>query len=207
MLASRTIDGATPAPGALQISAVDTSADHPLRAGEAVAITLHGTPGASASFDLGSFVTAQAMAERSQGVYVGSYTIPRGANFDQVPIIGHLSTATASAPDVQAARTISASSTPPGIGDFAPDAGSTVNTNRPAVYATFAADAVAVDPSTTAMWVDGRDVTSGCVRTPQFIQYLPSYSYPDGPVRVTVRVADKSGNVTTKSWTFTIRTH
>ena len=68
----------------------------------------------------------------------------------------------------------------PGIADFAPDAGSTINTSRPAVYASFAADAVPVNPSSALLWIDGRDVTSECVRTAQFIQYLPSYSYPDG---------------------------
>jgi hypothetical protein len=138
---------------------------------------------------------------------VGRYAIPRGANFDEVPIIGHLTAGNAAAPDASAPRTISASSTPPGIGDFAPDENATVNTSRPAIYATFAADAVPVNPGSALMWVNGRDVTSECVRTAQYIQYFPSYAYPDGAVRVTVRVADRAGNTSTKSWTFTIRTH
>jgi hypothetical protein len=95
---------------------------------------------------------------------------------------------------------------PPGIADFAPDSGATVNTNRPAVYASFASDAVPVNPASASLWINGRDVTSECVRTEQFIQYLPSYDYPDGPTHVTVRVADEAGNTMTKSWTFTIRT-
>ena len=57
------------------------------------------------------------------------------------------------------------------------------------------------------MWIDDRDVTSECLRTAQFIQYLPQYAYPEGGHRVTIRVADQAGNVTTKSWTFSIRTH
>jgi hypothetical protein len=63
---------------------------------------------------------------------------------------------------------------------------------------------VEVNPSSIVLWVNGRDVTADCVRSAQFIQYLPSYSYPNGPVRVTVRVGDRAGNVTTKSWSFTI---
>jgi hypothetical protein len=207
ILASRSVAVAPPAPGALAITSLDTSADRPLRAGDVVEVTLHGSPAGSASFDIGSYVTGQTMSERSPGVYVGRYVIPRGANFDEVPIVGHLTLGGASAPDASAARTISASSTPPGIGDFAPDPGVTVNTSHPAIYATFEADAVPVNPASALMWVDGRDVSSECVRTAQFIQYLPSYSYPDGPVHVTIRVADRAGNTTTKSWTFTIRTH
>jgi hypothetical protein len=207
ILASRSV-AAVPVPsGGLAIASIESSADRPLRAGDAVDVTLRGTPSASASFDIGSYVTNLTMSERTPGVYVGRYVIPRGANFNDVPIIGHLTLGTAAAPDAQAVRTLSAASTPPGIGDFAPDQGSTVNTSRPAVYATFEADAVPVNPGSALMWVNGRDVSSECVRTAQFIQYLPSYSYPDGPVRVTVRVADRSGNTTTKSWTFTIRTH
>ncbi|MFY9885057.1 MAG: hypothetical protein WAK15_09805, partial [Candidatus Cybelea sp.] len=177
----------------------------PLHSGDMIRVTLHGTPGGSASFAIGSDVVNQAMAQQSPGVYVGSYTIPRGANFDDVALIGRLSIGNASA-QAAAPQTVSASSIGPGIADFAPDAGSTINTNRPAVYASFAADAVPVSPSTALLWINGRDVTSECVRTAQFIQYLPSYSYPDGTVRVTVRVADQAGNTTVKSWTFTIRT-
>jgi hypothetical protein len=109
--------------------------------------------------------------------------------------------------EAPAPRTVSASSVPPGVGDFAPNAGVTVNTSKPAVYASFASDAVPVNPSSALLWINGRDVTSECVRTADFIQYLPQYSYPDGPVHVTVRVADEAGNTTTKSWAFTIRTH
>ncbi|MBV8723575.1 MAG: hypothetical protein JO277_15600, partial [Candidatus Eremiobacteraeota bacterium] len=76
---------------------------------------------------------------------------------------------------------------------------------RPGIYAAFASGAVPVNASSAQLWVNGRDVTSECVRTAQFIQYLPSYSYGNGPVRVTVRVSDKAGNVTTKTWSFAIR--
>ncbi len=207
VLASRSIAGtAATAPGALAVSSVGTDANRPLRQGETIHVTMHGTPAAAATFDIGSDVANQAMREVSPGTYAGSYTIPRGANFDEVPLIGRLAAGQARAQG-QAPQTISASSVPPGIADFAPDAGATVNTTQPAVYASFVADAVPVNPSSAFMSIDGRDVTSECVRTAQFIQYMPSFSYPEGLIRVTVRVSDQAGNTTTKSWTFTIRTH
>lgn len=188
----------------VQITSIETDPQRPLRAGDEIHVSLRGTPGAAATFDIGSDVTNQTMREQSPGVYDGSYVIPHGANFADVALIGRLEAGDAVA-QAAAPATVSASGTPPGISDFAPDAGATINTNRPAVYASFAAAAVPVNPASSLLWINGRDVTSECVRTPQFIQYLPSYAYPNGLVRVTVRVADEAGNTTTKSWTFTIR--
>ncbi len=203
ILASRSV--AAGAVGSVQIASVESDATRPLRPGDHVQVTMHGTAGGSATFDIGSDVVDQVMEQRSPGVYVGDYTIPRGANFDDVALIGRLTigNATAQAP---APQTVSASSIGPGVADFAPDAGATINTNRPAVYASFASAAVPVNPASALLWIDGRDVTSECVRTAQFIQYLPSYDYPDGPIHVMVRVSDEAGNTTVKSWTFTIRT-
>jgi hypothetical protein len=205
VLASRQVAAASPLPGQPQITSVTLNTDRPQRAGDSITIGLQGTPGGAATFDIGSYVTNQAMTERTSGVYIGTYEIPNGANFSDVPITGHLRVGQNSAPEVQAARTLSASSSPPGISDFAPGEGAAVNTRSPAIYATFVADAVPVNPSSIVMWVDGRDVTSESLRTPTFIQYVPSYTYHRGEVRVTVRVADLAGNTTTKSWTFVIR--
>jgi hypothetical protein len=205
ILASRTIaTTASPVPGAPQIQSLTLDSARPRRAGDTVTITLQGTPGGAATFDVGSYVTNIAMSESTHGTYTGSYEIPNGANFTDVPIIGHLHVGSGDAPDVQAAQTLSASSSPPGIADFAPDQGASVNTNSPAIYATFVADAVPVNPSSIVIWVDGRDVTSESLRTPTFVQYMPSYEYHGGLVHVTVRVADLAGNTTTKSWSFTI---
>ncbi len=205
ILASRSVISGPPNGAAsVQIAGVQSDANHPLRPGDTIHVTMRGTAGGSASFDIGSDVVGQTMEQRSPGLYVGSYTIPRGANFDDVALIGRLSIGNASA-QAAAAQPVSASSTGPGIADFAPGVGATINTNRPAIYASFASAAVPVNASSALLWINGRDVTSECVRTSQFIQYLPSYSYPDGPVHVTVRVADEAGNSTVRSWNFTIR--
>ncbi len=205
VLASRQVAAASPQPGQPQITSVTLNTDRPQRAGDSITIGLQGTAGGAATFDIGSYVTNLAMSERTPGVYLGTYEIPNGANFSEVPITGRLRVGQNSAPEVQATRTLSASSSPPGISDFAPGEGAAVNTRSPAIYATFVADAVPVNPSSIVMWVDGRDVTSESLRTPTFIQYVPSYTYHRGEVHVTVRVADLAGNTTTKSWTFVIR--
>ncbi|HEY3674546.1 MAG TPA: copper amine oxidase N-terminal domain-containing protein [Candidatus Tumulicola sp.] len=201
ILASRQIGG-SPSQNGLSVS---TDATRPLRAGERLRVTMHGPPNGSATFDIGSYVADQVMRESPAGTYDGDYTIPGGANFDSVPVIGRLRVASGTL-QAQASDLVSASSVPPGVSDFGPDNGDVVNDNRPSMYATFNSDAVAVNPSSVQIVVNGHDVTSDSVRTPQFVQYVPAFGYPDGPVRVTVRVADGAGNVTTKSWSFVIRT-
>lgn len=187
------------------ITSVDLDADHPLKAGESITVSVHGTPGGAATFDIGPYVTNVSMAERAPGVYTGNYALPRSSNFTDVPIIAHLRVAGRNAADQQSSRTLSVAGSPPGIRDFAPDQGSVVNTNRPAIYATFASEAVGINASSAVLWVNGRDVTANSVRTERYIQYMPSYTYPAGVVRVTVRVSDRAGNTTTKSWSFTIK--
>ncbi len=204
VLASRKVAGA--GGDARIIASVEDDGNQPLRAGEAVHVTLRGTPGGSATFDIGSYVTNIAMEETQPGTYTGTYTIPRGVNFSAVPVIGRLQLAGRAPASAAAEQTVSAASTAPGISAVAPQPGAAVDGPRPGIYAAFSAGAVPVNPSSAVLWVNGRDVTSECVRTAQFIQYLPSYSYRNGTVRVTVRVADRAGNVTTKSWTFSIKT-
>lgn len=205
ILLSRAVAAQQTAASGPSISSVDLDADRPLKAGDSITVTVHGTPHGAATFDIGPYVTNVSMAERDPGVYVGTYNLPRAANFSDVPIIAHLRVNGADAPDAQASRTLSVAGSPPGINDFAPDQNAVVNTHRPAIFATFATEAVAVNPSSIILWVNGRDVTANTVRTERYVQYMPQYTYPGGQVHVTVRVADRAGNTTTKSWTFIIK--
>ncbi|HEY9084521.1 MAG TPA: copper amine oxidase N-terminal domain-containing protein [Candidatus Tyrphobacter sp.] len=189
--------------GTASIESVAIDATGPLRAGQRLTVTLRGTPGGSATFDIGAYVANVAMAEQSSGVYVGSYAIARNANFVDTPIVGHLQMPDGSAVTAQAAQTLSASGTPPGILSVGPSEGASVGVDTPAIYATFAAVVVPVNPSSVRLEVNGRDVTPECLRTAQFIQYLPETTY-HGVVHVSVRVADLAGNATTRSWSFTI---
>lgn len=191
--------------GTASIADVGIDATRPLRAGERLTVTMHGSPGGAATFDIGAYVQGIAMAEQAPGTYVGSYEIGASANFASTIIIAHLRMPDGSAVEARAPQTLSASGLPPGVATVGPADGSVVDLDTPAVYATFATDAVPVNPSTVRLYVDGRDVTPECLRTPNFVQYLAQTTYHHGTIHVMVRVADEAGNYTQKSWTFTIR--
>lgn len=205
ILATRKSSG-TPAPAtAVTITGIDVPPPHVLRAGQNLAVTLRGTPGGLAGFDIGPYVTNLPLTEQQPGVYTGSYTVRRGENFADAPILGHLNVRGADAPQAVSQTTVSVSTQPPGIVDYAPEDGAVVNNSRPSIYARFAAGTVEVNPSAARIEINGHDVTSGAVRTNRFIHYTPGIDYPDGAMHVTVRVSDMAGNTDTKSWTFFIR--
>ncbi len=207
IIATRKASG-TPAPaGAVSIASIEPSVAHPLRQGDAFGVVLRGTPGGQATYDVGAYFRGLPLAETSPGLYSAQYRIPRGANFVSAPLFGYLRVGAAQAPRAQSLVEISASSMPPGVLDFGPDQGETVNNSQPSIYATFAPSAVPVNASSIVLIINGHDVTASANRSVTFIEYHPSVTFGDGPVHVTIRVADLAGNSASKSWIFTIKTH
>ncbi len=214
IVASRTVAAAaaiaTPKPGSpspTTIANVTTSLSHPLHVGESFTVTMHGTPGGRASFDIGDLLLDQPMHETQPGTYFGSFTIPDRFNVTQVPVYGKLAIGTSSAPRTQASQTLSAATTPPAIGEVEPSSNETINNPRPSIYATYAAPTdIPISQSSVSVSVNGHDVTSSTTRTATFVSYSPGIDLPSGQVTVVVRVSDTAGNSTTKTWQFTIQT-
>ena len=202
-------DAGTAAPASeVQITSFSITSTKPLKAGESFEALMTGTPGGHASFDIGMFLSAQPMQETSPGEYRGTYTVPNGVNFTQVAVYGHLTVGSSDAPRAQARTPLTVATIPPQVTDVAPPGGQTVNNAQPSIFATFATPTdIGINPSSIVLVVNGHDVTAAATRTSTFITYSPGVSYPDGSVQVTVRVADAAGNTTTRTWTFTIKTH
>lgn len=202
IIATRKSSGAPAQQGPVSISGIDIEPSRPLRQGQKLYVTMRGTPGGLAAYDIGPYITNQALTESSPGVYTGSYTIPRAVNFARAPIFGHLNVHGSDAPQTESSATVTVATEPPSIVDFAPDNGATVNNRRPAIYATFASGTVDVNASSERLEVNGHDVTSSSTRSRRFIHYTPGVDFSQGAVRVTVSVSDLAGNTSRKSWTF-----
>ncbi len=205
IFATRPAVTAAPVQTGVAIGGIDVSPQSPLRAGQSLSVTLRGTPGGTAGYDIGPYVRNLNLTEQQPGVYTGTYTIARGQNFTDAPILGRLNVRGTDAPQAVSQTTVSVSTEAPGIIDFAPDEGSVVNNARPSIYATFSSGTVAVNPSSARLEINGHDVTSSAVRSARFIHYTPGIDYANGPMRVTVSVSDAAGNTATKNWTFFIR--
>jgi hypothetical protein len=199
----------TPEPaGAAQITDVAVTAPGPLRAGQSFTVTLHGTPGGRATFDIGTYLTGIALPESEPGTYTTRYTVPPDVNFSRTAVYGHLVVGTVEAPRAEAAQLVAVTTTPPQIVDIAPSNGQVVNNNKPSIYATYRSPTdVGIDVSKVRIEVNGLDVTASATRTDQFITYTAGAPLADGPVNVSVTIADNAGNPQTRRWSFTIRSH
>ncbi len=197
-----------PAAGAVTIGTFAVDATNALRAGDSFTVTLKGSPGGKASFDIGAYVEGAEMREDSPGTYTARYTIPPNVNFGQVAVYGHLELNGTQAPRAQAAALIAVSTTPPSITDFAPPGGQTVNNSTPSIFATYSSPTnIGINLSTVTINVNGLDVTASAYRTAGFITYSPEVPLGDGPVSVRVSVTDAAGNRAERAWSFTIHAH
>ncbi|HTD38900.1 MAG TPA: copper amine oxidase N-terminal domain-containing protein [Candidatus Limnocylindrales bacterium] len=198
----------TPTPaGSAQIADIAVSAKGPLRAGDSFTVTMHGTPGGKATFDIGTYVSGLPVPETQPGTYTTKYTVPDGINFNRTPVYGHLSAGGTDAPRAEAAQLVAVATTKPMIADIAPPSGQTVNNNKPSIYATYQSPTdVGINPSSVRIEVNGLDVTAASTRTDKFITYSPGAALADGPVTVIVTIADNAGNTQSRKWTFNVRT-
>jgi hypothetical protein len=196
----------TTAPTAVSVSTFTTSLTRPLKAGDSFSVTMTGTPGGKASFDIADLVQGVPMSESTAGTYAGTFRIPDRFNVTEVPIYGRLTLGAESAPRVEAPQRLSSATVPPQIPEVAPRPGETINNHRPNIYATFFVPSdIGVDPNTIAISVNDRDVSAAATRTRSFVTYSPANDFPSGDVRVTIRVSDTAGNSASRSWSFTIR--
>ena len=198
----------TPTPaGSAQITDIAVTAKGPLRAGDSFTVTLHGTPGGKATFDIGTYVTGLPVPETQPGTYTTKYTVPDGINFNRTPVYGHLNAGATEAPRAESAQLVAVATTKPTIVDIAPPSGQTVNNNKPSIYATYQSPTdVGINPSSVRIEVNGLDVTAASTRTDKFITYSPGAALADGPVTVIVTIADNAGNTQSRKWTFNVRT-
>ncbi|HYK52141.1 MAG TPA: copper amine oxidase N-terminal domain-containing protein [Candidatus Eremiobacteraceae bacterium] len=190
--------------GGIEIAGVTDDADHAFRAGQTLHVTMDGTPGGTAVFDLSNVVVANHMTETRPGHYEGTYVVDVGTNLVDAPIIVRLQkngvTAQAEGPDPLAIIT-----SPPSIEDVKPESGSQVNNSRPNIYATFSTFGDrGMDAQSLKIIVNGKDVSAEATRTAAFISYLPASSFGGGTINVEVTGTDTAGNALDFKWSFSI---
>ncbi len=97
-------------------------------------------------------------------------------------------------------------SIPPVIYDVQPAENDVVTDNTPEISAYYYDIGSGVDTSAVRIYVDGADVSAEAVVLQTKVSYVPATPLSDGTHTVKVIVADRKGNIATKTWSFEVTT-
>jgi hypothetical protein len=180
--------------------------DRPVRGGERLTATLHGTPGGAATFTIPGINAARsvAMQETSPGVYTGAFTVPNGVSVKGASVLGSIRVGAASSPVLQAGQPLTIDSVGPQLGSLSPDVNASLAPGKPLVYGTYSDAGTGIDTNGTRLLVNGKDVTGEATVTDAFFSYRPTADLPLGKNTVAVVARDAAGNETRKEWAFTL---
>lgn len=196
-----------PMPGPVvnvRIASFMHNAQRPLGPDDTLTVTLQGTPGGVATFDIFGVATGLSMQEISPGVYRGTFSVRSGNNVTNGAVLGHLRVGRQDAPLVQAGNPVTIDTVPPVIVQRYPDAGATVSNVRPNILITFNDQGGAgVNPERTSLIINGQNVTASATVTETAVAYNPPSPLAD-EVRVRLVLVDRVGNSRDDRYTFRI---
>ncbi len=175
-----------------------------LRAGETVYVTMQGTPGAQASFHIGTLSGNVVLREESPGQYLGSWVVPVNKPLPTTPytVLGELRVNGKTAEPMPASRPIRIDALPPVIANTGPE---TATTATPAIVADLSDEGSGIDIASIHLRLNGRDVTSSAEVRADHISFTPMSPLAAGEHTVELEAADRAGNKATQTWHFTVK--
>lgn len=189
-------------PSPPRIDGVSVSDRGPLGAGATLIVTLRGTPGGTAWFDIGRLERGVSMAEGPSGIYTGRYTVRAGDAALQAAVTAHLRLAGS-----ETSRTgdrVTVDGLPPEFTRRIPEPGAVVVDRQPTIILGLADRGPAgIDLGSVRLWLNGREAHRVAV-TETSAQYTPAEPLPFGRNQVQARIADFARNESTARWTFTV---
>jgi len=192
---------------------MSTSAAVPLRldddlsgwtSNKAIHFTLAGQPGGQAVLEIPGLAQNLPMQETSPGQYEATWTpdpsnavaVNEGSAVAKLSLNGMTYYSTAK-------NNIDVDTEPPMI-SATPQPNSTITGFQPEISVKLTDAGSGVDPSTVSLKVNNQDVTPNARITPTSVVYdLPADPTP-GQYNVALSVSDKAGNVSIKTWSFSV---
>ncbi len=187
---------------AIKSMTVDTHGKQMLVTGDVLQVSIVGTPGASASFDLAGVAAGVEMHEISRGTYTGFYVVRAGRNVSGVNAYGHLSLDGQTA-YAASGTTFSIVGRSPSIVSSAPASGERTFVGQPSISAAIDDHGgPAVDANSLRVFLDDSDVTSYSGVSSRSVYFTPYYPLAPGWHRVGVYGNDVAGIPFSSDWSF-----
>ena len=190
----------------IKIYSVTHNGDRTLKKGDELKVTLNGTPGGKATFDISNFKSGLLMYEVKSGVYEGTYTVSQGDIATNAAVLGHLSKNGKEVYAVQSDMPLTLTGIGPKINEVSPADRASIESDRPNIYITFdTQNSTLINLQSVRLIVNGVDVSSQASKTTSFVAYNPSNPLPvktNIPVEISAR--DDYGNAVSLEWYFII---
>lgn len=199
-----------PPPVGLRIESLTHDARRPLRAGDVLTVTLRGSAGIAATFDIFGVASGVRFAEVRPGVYgaqpalyQGRYTVRAGDVARTATVLAKLATAGQEVIGA-AGRPVTIDTQPPEVTLREPAPDARLTNLRPNLVASLFDGESSVNPAAVRLLVNGRNVTAETTVTETSTAYNPQAPFSPGPVRVELLASDRAGNTARNSWSFAI---
>ncbi len=181
---------------------VDTSGKSLLGPGDVVRVTLTGTPGGIATFDVAGIASSLAMREIAAGSYSGFYVVRADRNVNDVHVFGHLQIGTEMV-DRESDATLSIVGRLPEVVREQPGPGARTYVMQPSIAGFFdSSGGPPIDPQSVRLFVDNTDVTEYAGISSSSFYYTPYFPLAPGWHRVGIYGDDVSGVSFDADWSF-----
>lgn len=192
-----------PAAVSPRIAAVSLNATGPLGIGATLVVTIQGTPGGNATFDVARLESGLPMVEGPAGQYTGRRVIRAGEAADGATVTVHLRVGGVAA--VRQVGNVAIDGQAPEFTQRVPGPDAVVTQQQPTIVVGFVDRGPSgVIPASARLWVNGREVQI-TQRTPTSVSYVPPAPLPLGRIGLQARVADAAGNEANTVWAFTVQ--
>ncbi len=184
-------------------------ADSPLRSGDLLRVTLEGTSGGIARFDIGDKVENRQMNESRQrlGRYKASYRIPANLNVLRVPLVGHLDVGGQSADPVHSAEPITIDTVPPVVTIFGPEDNEQTTNPQPNIAVLIGDEngsGIDYDRATATIHAGAQEHPVTVTRQGQLLTVAVAVPLPQARIILTVDAYDLAGNLTRTTRAFDV---
>lgn len=206
-IAVRTAPPPPPAVGPT-ITAFTHNATRPLHAGEVLQVTLTGTAGGTAWFQILGLEQNLALPEAQAGVYRVDYSVPAGLAVSGVPLIGNLRVGNRNAVPVESAEPVTLESIAPKLVIYGPPVGETIYNRLPDLSVECSDEGgsgIAWNRCTVSLRGPGGPLAVGATRVGRVLS-LSFAPLPAGAITLAVDAYDRAGNHTHQERQFTVVT-
>ncbi|NSW57653.1 MAG: hypothetical protein HPY44_16705 [Armatimonadetes bacterium] len=176
----------------------------PVRKRESVNVTLQGTPGGTATFDIGHAVQGVPMTEGPAGTYKGSYRVEDNLLTVAQRVRGNLVVNGVSAPSVLSKQMVTIDTDTPRFVDMSPAKGARLARGPIQITVGYTdRKGPGVDPTRVTLKLDAKDVTNQAIVTDSQLTYTGPELAP-GAHKYEVTIVDYADNSRTETVDFTV---